>query len=111
MAGNTLIPISNPMWSGSARKSAEGLLRLLQAKNIEAAFGRFPLLARSRLEDNMFDPPTRWILDDIVADPNDVLDIGNLNETASHAMGGYIWIYCTRDKQGSWTVSRFNRVF
>jgi len=111
MAGNTLIIVSNPMRSGPAKGSAEELLRLLQARDIEGASRRFPLLERHELEDNMIDPPTRWILDDIVADQNDGLDFEYLNETASNAMGGYIWIYCTRDKQGGWTVSRFNRVF
>jgi len=59
----------------------------------------------------MIDPPTRWSLDDIVANTNGGLDFEFLNETASHPMGGYIWIHCTGDKLGSWTVSQFDRVY
>jgi len=111
MAGETLILVSNPIRSRPAKQSAEELLRLLQAKDIEGASRRFPLLERNELEDTMIDPPIRWILDDIVADPNGGLDFEYLNETTSNATGGHIWIYCMRDKQGAWTVSRFNRVF
>jgi hypothetical protein len=111
MAGNRLILVVNPIRSGPAKKSAEELLRLLRTKDTEGASRRFPLLDRRELEDTMIDPPTRWTLDDIVADANGELDFEYLNETASNAMGGYIWIYCMRDKQGGWTVSRFNRVF
>ena len=112
MAGNTLILVLNPIRSGPAKKSAEELLRLLQAKDTEGASRQFPLLDRRELEDNMIDPPTRWTLDDIVADPNGGLDFEFLNATATHDdMASYIWIYCTRDKQGSWTVSKFNRVY
>jgi len=111
MAGNTLLLVPNPLRSGPAKKSAEELLVFLRSKDREGASKRFPLLERRNLEDNMIDPPTRWSLDDIVANTNGGLDFEFLNETASHPMGGYIWIHCTRDKLGSWTVSQFDRVY
>jgi len=112
MAGSTLILVPNPIRSGAAKRPAEELLQLLRAKDAASASRRFPKLDKRELEDNMINPPTRWTLDDEVADANGGLDFEYLNATATNdEMGGYIWIYCVRDSGGAWTVSKFNRVF
>jgi hypothetical protein len=110
-AGGAQFVVVNPIRAGAARASAESLLKFLRDKDVAGASRSFPLLDKKLLEEDALEPPIRWRLDDVVEDPGGGLDFEYVNETKSNAMGGYIWIYCIKDSNGAWTVSRYERVF
>ena len=96
--------VLNPIRSSAANGAAVSFLESLQSGN--------PMIGKNVVENNILPQIRSWSLDDVVADPNGGLDFEYLySQGTSNSKEGYIWVYCIKGTDGTWTVKTFNRVY
>ena len=106
------ILILNPFQSREGKRCAERFLALLETKDVQQISRAFPLIDKKLIEFDASNPPVDWKLDDVVESAHGALGFKFFYAPAvGGERGSSIWIYCVRDTQGNWTVSRYDRVF